>query len=215
MDEPEANVQYCLTRLTLSLLVNKLIFATNNQHKVEEIKTLIDDLFNVVSLKEAGIDIEIPEPHNTLEANAREKSKTIFDLTGQDCLSEDTGLEVDALNGEPGVKSARYAGEGRDFNDNINKLLEALKEQENRKARFRTVISLILDGAEHQFTGICEGTILTERKGEKGFGYDPVFVPYGETESFAEMTIEEKNKHSHRKKATAQLLAFLSMNVKD
>ncbi len=200
---------------TVNLPVNKLIFATNNQHKVEEINTLIDDLFDVVSLKEAGIDIDIPEPHATLEANAREKSKTIFKLTGQNCFGEDTGLEVEALNGEPGVRSARYAGEGRDFNDNINKLLEALKGKENRKARFRTVISLILNDTEHQFTGICEGTILTESKGEKGFGYDPVFVPAGETKSFAEMTIEEKNRFSHRKKATAQLLAFLSLNAKN
>lgn len=191
--------------------MDKLIFATNNQHKVEEIKTLIDDLFDVVSLKEAGIDIDIPEPHDTLEANASEKSKTIYKLTGQNCFSEDTGLEAEALNGEPGVKSARYAGDGRDFNDNINKLLEALKGNPNRKARFRTVISLILNGTEHQFTGICEGIILTEPKGEEGFGYDPVFVPDGETKSFAEMTLEEKNKYSHRKKATAQLLAFLSL----
>ncbi len=193
--------------------MDKLIFATNNQHKVEEIKTLIDDLFDVISLKEAGIDIDIPEPHETLEANASEKSKTIFKLTGQNCFSEDTGLEVEALNGEPGVKSARYAGEGRDFNDNINKLLEALKENRDRKARFRTVISLILNGTENQFTGICKGTISTSPKGEKGFGYDPVFVPDGATKSFAEMTIEEKNKYSHRKKATAQLLAFLSLNT--
>ena len=191
--------------------MDKLIFATNNQHKVEEIKTLIDDLFDVVSLKEAGIDIDIPEPHDTLEANASEKSKTIYKLTGQNCFSEDTGLEAEALNGEPGVKSARYAGDGRYFNDNINKLLEALKGNPNRKARFRTVISLILNGTEHRFTGICEGIILTEPKGEKGFGYDPVFVPDGETKSFAEMTLEEKNKYSHRKKATAQLLAFLSL----
>ena len=195
--------------------MNKLIFATNNQHKVEEIKTLIDDLFDVVSLKEAGISIDIPEPHATLEANAREKSETIFKLTGQNCFAEDTGLEAEALKGEPGVKSARYAGEGRDFNDNINKLLEGLKGKENRKARFRTVISLILNGAEHQFTGVCEGTILTEPKGEKGFGYDPVFAPAGEAKSFAEMTIEEKNRFSHRKKATAQLLAFLSLNAKN
>ncbi len=191
--------------------MDKLIFATNNQHKVEEIKTLIDDLFDVISLKEAGINIDIPEPHKTLEANASEKSQTIFKLTGQNCFSEDTGLEAEALNGEPGVKSARYAGEGRDFNDNINKLLEALKDKPNRKARFRTVISLILNATEHQFTGICEGIILTVPKGEKGFGYDPVFVPDGATKSFAEMTIEEKNKYSHRKKATAQLLAFLSL----
>jgi XTP/dITP diphosphohydrolase len=193
---------------------NKLIFATNNQHKVEEIKSVIDDLFEVVSLKEAGIEIDIPEPHNTLEANASEKSKTIFKLTGENCFSEDTGLEVAALDGEPGVRSARFAGDEANFQQNIDKLLEKMRDKENRSARFRTVISLILDGVEHQFEGICEGSLLTHQRGKKGFGYDSVFIPLNDTRSFAEMSIEEKNKFSHRKKATARLLAFLSLNGK-
>src|SRR5690349_15587809 len=135
----------------------KLIFATNNQHKVEEIQAAIGRELEVISLKQAGIDIDIPEPHPTLEANASEKSTTIHRLTGGDCFSEDTGLEVEALNGEPGVKSARYAGEDRSFSNNIEKLLYKLQGQANRKARFRTVISLIMDGQEHLFEGICEG----------------------------------------------------------
>jgi XTP/dITP diphosphohydrolase len=194
--------------------MRKLIFATNNQNKVEEIHSLIDDLFEVVSLKEAGITIEIPEPHDTLEANATEKAQTIFKLTGENCFSEDTGLEVQALNGEPGVKSARYAGDGKNFSDNVDKLLEKMQGIQNRKGRFRTVVSLILDGKEYQFEGACEGVITTSRKGIGGFGYDPIFIPDGDTKTFAEMTLQEKNKFSHRKKATAQLLAFLSLNGK-
>jgi len=194
--------------------MNKLVFATNNQNKVDEIKTVIGDIFNVVSLKDAGIDIDIPEPYNTLEENATQKSRTIFNLTKEDCFSEDTGLEIEALNGEPGVNSARYAGAHRDFEANIDKVLLLLKNKENRKARFRTVISLILNGHEYQFDGICEGSIIKEKKGEGGFGYDPIFVPGGEQRTFAEMTIEEKNNFSHRKKATDKLLGFLSLNGK-
>ncbi|WP_033410887.1 RdgB/HAM1 family non-canonical purine NTP pyrophosphatase [Segetibacter koreensis] len=190
--------------------MNKLIFATNNENKVAEIKSIIGDLFNVVSLKDSGIEKDIPEPHETLEENASEKSWTIYNLTGENCFSEDTGLETEALNGEPGVKSARYAGEGRSFTDNIQKLLTLLNGVENRKARFRTVISLIIDGQEHLFSGSCEGHIGLEPKGEKGFGYDPVFIPVGDTRTFAEMSLEDKNIYSHRKKATAQLLSFLS-----
>jgi XTP/dITP diphosphohydrolase len=186
-----------------------LIFATNNAHKVEEIQAAIGDQLEVISLKQAGIDIDIPEPHETLEANASEKSSTIRRLTGSDCFSEDTGLEVDALDGEPGVKSARYAGEDRSFSSNIDKLLHKLQGHTDRKARFRTVISLILDGQEHLFEGICEGRILTSPTGEQGFGYDPVFSPDGDTRSFAEMNMEEKNHYSHRRKAADQLVAFL------
>lgn len=195
-------------------IMNKLIFATNNQNKVEEIKSIIGDLFDVVSLKEAGIDIEIAEPHVTLEENASEKSRTIYTLTGENCFSEDTGFETEALNGEPGVKSARYAGEGRNFKDNIEKLLLLLNGTENRKARFRTVISLIIDGKERLFTGICEGQISNEPKGEKGFGYDSIFIPAGDNRTFGEMSIEDKNVFSHRKKAIIQLMAFLSQNGK-
>ena len=187
----------------------KLIFATNNQHKVEEIQSAIDDSIGVVSLKAAGIDIDIPEPHDTLEANALEKSRVIHRLTGENCFSEDTGLEVDALHGEPGVKSARYAGENKSFEDNIKKLLEKLGNDSNRKAKFRTVISLIWNEKEYLFEGICSGSILKEKKGTGGFGYDAVFKPDGSNMSFGEMTMEEKNQFSHRKKAADKLVLFL------
>lgn len=192
----------------------KLIFATNNQYKVEEISAIVGDDYDVVSLKEAGINIDIPEPHDTLEANASEKSRTIYRLTGENCFSEDTGLEVDALNGAPGVRSARFAGEGKDFDANVQKLLQMLGDNDNRKARFRTVISLILNGEEHLFEGISEGAITFFPKGEKGFGYDPVFIPSGASKTFAEMSLQEKNMHSHRQRATAKLLAFLSNSGK-
>ncbi len=192
-----------------------LIFATNNQNKVDEIKNIVGDLYNVISLKDAGIDIDIPEPYDTLHENATEKSKTIFRLTKQNCFSEDTGLETEALNGEPGVKSARYAGEQKIFEANVDLLLENLKEISNRKAQFRTVISLILDGKEFLFEGICKGQINTVKKGDSGFGYDPIFVPEGSDKTFAEMTMGEKNKFSHRKKAVSKLLDFLSQNGKN
>ena len=189
--------------------MNKLIFATNNQHKVDEIRIVLKNIFDIITLKEAGIDIDIPEPHATLEANAKEKSFTIFALTKQNCFSEDTGLEVDMLHGEPGVKSARYAGDGRLFDANIDKLLNNMKDSVYRNARFRTIISLILNGEEKQFEGVCEGTILEERRGANGFGYDPVFVPAGSIKTFAEMNLEEKSSFSHRKKAMVKLIDFL------
>jgi XTP/dITP diphosphohydrolase len=192
--------------------MTSLIFATNNRHKVEEIQAAIGHMLRVVSLKEAGIEKDIPEPFDTLEENAREKSRVIHELTGQNCFSEDTGLEVEALNGEPGVKSARYAGEDKDFNANMVKLLSRLGATTNRRARFRTVISLIWQGKEYLFEGICPGTILTEPRGQQGFGYDPVFVPDGSDRSFAEMTLEEKNRFSHRKKAADKLVLFLQQN---
>jgi XTP/dITP diphosphohydrolase len=187
----------------------RLVFATNNAHKVEEIQSAIGNQLEVISLRQAGIDIDIPEPHDTLEANATEKSTTIHRLTGENCFSEDTGLEVTALNGEPGVKSARYAGEDRAFEKNVEKLLEKLNDNPDRSARFRTVISLIWEGKEFLFEGICKGHILKTPEGDQGFGYDPVFVPDGDTRSFARMTLEEKNRFSHRRKAADQLLAFL------
>jgi XTP/dITP diphosphohydrolase len=189
----------------------KLIFATNNQHKVEEIRAVIGDKFELLTLQDAGIAIDIPEPHDTLEANASEKSQTIYRMTGTSCFSEDTGLEVAALNGEPGVKSARYAGDDRSFDQNIDKLLINLAAKEDRSARFRTVVSLIINGKETLFEGICEGTVIKERRGGKGFGYDPVFIPAGADKTFAEMTLEEKNLFSHRKKATEKLVAFLNI----
>jgi XTP/dITP diphosphohydrolase len=188
----------------------KLIFATNNQHKVDEIQYIIGNKFEVVSLKQAGIDIDIPEPHDTLEENAIEKSSTIFKLTNTDCFSEDTGLEVEGLNGEPGVKSARYAGDGKDFDKNIEKLLLKLGEEKNRRARFRTVISLIINKEQHLFEGVCEGQIIYSPRGTNGFGYDSVFIPTGADRTFAEMTMGEKNAFSHRKKATEKLVLFLN-----
>lgn len=187
----------------------QLIFATNNQHKANEINAILGNAYKVCTLREAGIEIDIPEPHATLEENAREKSSTIYRLTARDCFSEDTGLEVEALGGAPGVKSARYAGEHCNTDDNIEKLLTELANQENRKARFRTVISLIENGTEKQFEGICEGAIDWKKNGEQGFGYDPIFIPSGATNSFATMSMDEKNKYSHRKKAVEKLIAYL------
>jgi XTP/dITP diphosphohydrolase len=188
----------------------KLIFATNNQHKVEEIRSIIGSAFNIITLNKAGITIDIPEPHDTLEANATEKSTVIYQMTGINCFSEDTGLEVKALNNEPGVKSARYAGDDRSFDANIDKLLSNLAGKTDRSARFRAVISLLIDGKETLFEGICEGKIIEERRGNKGFGYDPVFIPVGSDKTFGEMDMEEKTKYSHRAKATEKLVAFLN-----
>ena len=188
-----------------------LIFATNNQHKIDEVKAALPDNFQIITLKDAGIDIDIPEPHDTLQENAAEKARTIYGLTKTDCFSEDTGLEVFVLNNEPGVKSARYAGEEKSFQKNIDKVLYNLEGHENRKARFRTVVCLILNEEEHYFEGICEGVIIEQMKGSGGFGYDPVFLPDGEQKTLAEMTMEEKNRISHRKKAIDKLVKFLNL----
>jgi XTP/dITP diphosphohydrolase len=194
----------------------RLIFATNNIHKTEEIRALLPREFSIVTLKEAGVEGDIPEPHDTLQDNAAEKARTVYGLTHNNCFSDDTGLEVYALNNEPGVHSARYAGEGRSFEQNIDKLLNKMENVDDRSARFRAVICLILNGEEHYFEGICEGKILTERKGKEGFGYDPVFMPGGSDKSFAEMSMEEKNTYSHRGKAVAALVAFLKqLSIKD
>ena len=187
-----------------------LIFATNNQHKVDEIRLVLGNKFTIITLKEAGINIDIPEPHETLQANATEKATVIYKLTQKNCFSEDTGLEVEALNGAPGVKSARYAGEGRSFEDNIEKLLQNLNDKTNRVARFKTVISLILKEKEYFFEGVCNGVITTEKRGSNGFGYDAVFTPDGSNKTFAEMTMKEKSGFSHRKKAMEKLVGFLS-----
>jgi XTP/dITP diphosphohydrolase len=187
----------------------RIVFATNNDHKVKEMKFAVGSALEVIGLREAGIGIEIPEPWDTLEANATEKSATIHRLTKENCFSEDTGLEVDALNGEPGVHSARYAGEQRTSGDNIQKVLDRLGDSSNRNARFRTVISLIWQEKEFLFEGTCEGRITTNRIGEDGFGYDPIFIPEGDTRSFAQMSPKEKNHYSHRRKAADQLVAFL------
>jgi XTP/dITP diphosphohydrolase len=188
----------------------KIIFATNNQHKVDEIRAALPSHFEIITLKEAGIDIDIPEPHDTLEKNAEEKAATIYHLTDTDCFSEDTGLEVFSLNGEPGVHSARYAGEQKSFQNNIDKLLFNLKDTGDRTAQFRTVICLIMEGEINFFEGTCKGRIIAEQKGEKGFGYDPVFVPDGVEKTFAEMDMKEKNEYSHRRKAVDKLVSFLN-----
>ncbi len=187
----------------------KLIFATNNQHKVEEMQAAAGGAFEMVSLKQAGIDKDIPEPHDTLEANASEKSWTIHKLCGGDCFSEDTGLEVSALNGEPGVKTARYASNDAQFGSNIEKLLWEMNGVEDRRARFRSIISLIVNGHEYLFEGVCEGTIVKLPAGTHGFGYDPVFIPNGSQRTFAEMLLKEKELYSHRKKAADKLVLFL------
>lgn len=189
-----------------------ILFATNNSHKIEEMRSAVNGLVEIVGLKEAGIDVDIPEPHATLEANAREKSSFIFSMTRTDCFSEDSGLEVYSIGNEPGVHSARYAGEGRSSEDNIVRLLDKLQGRTDRKARFRTVISLYWKGKEHQFEGICEGAISEKARGRSGFGYDPVFIPAGSTLTFAEMSLEEKGRFSHRKKAADQLVLFLQQN---
>lgn len=187
-----------------------LIFATHNDNKVKEVRALQKQTgWHIISLNEAGLYKEIPEPHDTLEANAREKSQDTYRLTGKSCFSEDTGLEVSALNGSPGVHSARYAGPQKLAKDNIVLLLENLQGKTQRKARFRTVISLILEGEIYQFEGICQGIILEEPQGTSGFGYDPVFRPDGAEKTFAQMDLQEKNKYSHRAKAFAQLWPFL------
>ena len=190
----------------------KLVFATNNQHKVDEIRKVLPQNLEIITLKEAGIDIDIPEPYETLEENAIEKCSVIHKMISANCFSEDTGLEVEALNGEPGVKSARYAGEGRNTQDNIDKLICKLQGNTNRKARFRTVVALIWDNEQHLFEGICNGRIIDEQTGLEGFGYDPVFIPDGSNRTFAEMSLEEKNQFSHRAKAVAKLIAFLQEN---
>ncbi len=189
--------------------MTSIIFATNNQNKVDEIRKSIDNSISICTLTEAGIDIDIPEPHDTLEENALEKAVTIQRLTNQNCFSEDTGLEVAALDNEPGVKSARYAGEEADSEKNIKKLLQNLGGNTNRKAQFRTIICLIYNKETYYFEGICKGNILYSKKGNSGFGYDAIFVPDGSSKSFGEMDINEKNQFSHRKKAVQKLINFL------
>ena len=189
--------------------MHTLIFATNNRNKVAEIQSLVGPNFTIIPLKETGIDIDIPEPHDQLEANALEKAMTIFNMTNQNCFSEDTGLEILALDGAPGVKSARYAGENSNPQANIDLVLSKMTGVENRTAQFRTVICLIWENQTYYFEGICKGQILNNMQGENGFGYDPIFVPDGASKSFANMTMDEKNQFSHRKKAVTQLFEFL------
>ena len=190
--------------------MKKIVFATNNKHKLDEIRKILGENFEIVSLKEIGCDIDIPETGNTLEANALQKAEYVREHYGIDCFADDTGLEVDALNGQPGVHSARYAeGTDHDSNANMNKLLKELGNNNNRKARFRTVIALLLNGETHLFEGIVNGHIAYEKHGTDGFGYDPIFVPEGYEQSFAELGMNIKNHISHRARAVKNLADFL------
>jgi len=189
----------------------KIVFATNNKHKLEEIKDILGKDFEIVSLDEIGCHEDIPETGLTLEENARQKSSYVVEHYGQNCFADDTGLEVDALNGEPGVHSARYAeGTDHDSEANMRKLLSKMANVKDRTARFRTVISLIINGVEHQFEGRVEGRIATEKHGKEGFGYDPIFIPEGYDKSFAELGEEVKNQISHRARAVKKLAEYLS-----
>ena len=190
-------------------MTRTLVFASNNQNKLREIAALLDNAFDMVTLEQAGITEDLPEPYFTLEENAQSKARYLYEQTGQNCFSEDTGLEVAALDGMPGALSARYAGEEKSADANMARILAELEGNDNRKARFRTVICLILDGQEYLVDGVCEGSIATGRVGEKGFGYDPIFVPDGETRSFGEMEMDEKAQYSHRSKAFKALKALL------
>ncbi len=188
----------------------KLVFATNNLHKLQEIKHLLNGSFELLSLNDINCDEEIPENQETIEGNAAEKSFYIFNKYGLNCFADDTGLEIEELNGEPGVYSARYAGEEKSAEKNMDLVLQKLAEIKNRKARFKTVISLVIDGQEIQFEGIVNGHILEEKRGKTGFGYDPIFQPDESHLSFAEMTMEEKGKISHRGRAVQKLVEYLT-----
>jgi XTP/dITP diphosphohydrolase len=190
----------------------KLVFATNNSNKVAEVQKMLSNTIELFSLKDINCFDEIEETESTLEGNAKLKAAYITQKFGYNCFADDTGLEVESLNGKPGVYSARFAGEPRNSENNMKKLLSVLKDIENRKAQFRTSICLNLDGEEFLFEGVCKGEILKEKQGKKGFGYDPIFKPEGFNRSFAEMTSQEKNKISHRGIAMQKLVSFLDKN---
>jgi XTP/dITP diphosphohydrolase len=188
----------------------EIVFASNNLHKIREINNVLGDSFKLLSLSDIKMEEDIPEDEPTLEGNALHKARFIHNATGMNVFADDTGLETEALNGEPGVHSARFAGPGKNPDANIDKLLSLIGNNTNRNARFRTVIALILEGKEYLFEGIVNGRIISERRGKKGFGYDPVFVPDGSKLTFAEMDLDEKNLISHRARAFAKLKSFLS-----
>lgn len=187
----------------------KIVFATNNAHKLSEVAQVVGDKFELVTLRECGITEDIPENEPTLEGNALAKARYVYSRTGLNCFADDTGLEVDALNGEPGVRSARYATDGHDDEANKRLLLERMQGVENRAAQFRTAVALIVDGKEYLFEGIVRGDIACEEHGAGGFGYDPLFLPEGVTMTFAEMSAEAKNEISHRGRAVRKLAEFL------
>ena len=187
----------------------QIVFATNNENKLREIRNILGNSFSLLSLGDLNIRDDIPENEATLEGNALQKARCIHRLLKMNVFADDTGLEIEALNGLPGVNSARFAGENKDFDANIDKALQMMGSTSNRKARFRTVIALILDDREYLFEGIIKGKIISKRRGKEGFGYDPVFVPQGRDLTFAEMSLEEKNRISHRAKAFMKLRSFL------
>ena len=188
----------------------KIVFATNNPNKLKEIQSLIPKEIEIISLKEIGCNEDIPETGDTLKANAFQKAQYIKDNFNYDCFADDTGLEIDELNGDPGVYSARYAGPERNANANMNKILNELKGKKNRKAQFRTAIALILNGEEHLFEGKVEGYISKDKQGNEGFGYDPIFIPENNTRSFAQMSMQEKGAISHRGRAVKKLVTYLN-----
>lgn len=190
----------------------KLCFATNNLNKLTEIQALLGDQFELVTLADIGCETDIPEPYDTISENSHGKAAYVYENFRIDCFADDTGLQVTALNGEPGIMSARYAGPQRNSDDNIALLLQKLSPFADRSARFVTVITLVLDGIFHQFEGIVQGNIISDKRGTNGFGYDPVFVPDGYEKTFAEMTLEEKSQLSHRARAFTKLVEFLQTN---
>lgn len=189
--------------------MSKLVFATANKNKVREIQQIMGNQYNFLSLEDIGCLEDIPETQATIEGNALQKARYVYEKYGMNCFSEDTGLQVEKLDGAPGVYSARYGGPKRDSNDNIDRVLKELGDTKERAAQFKTVIALILDGKEYTFEGIVEGDILKERQGTGGFGYDPVFLPKEGDKTFGQMSAQEKDKISHRGRATAKLKAFL------
>lgn len=191
----------------------KLVFASHNQNKVNEIKSLLPKTFDVLSLTDIGFLDEIAETGLTLDENSQIKAQTVFEKTGYFCFADDTGLEIEALNFEPGVYSARYAGDQKSDSDNIQKVLSRLQGMTNRSARFRTVITLIINQNEYSFEGSVEGKIITEKRGEFGFGYDPIFIPENESRTFAEMSMDQKNLFSHRARAFQKMIAFLRNEI--
>lgn len=187
----------------------EIVFATNNPHKIKEVNEVLGNAFEIKGLKEIGCNEELPETQPTLEGNALQKARYVLENYGADCFSEDTGLEIEVLGGEPGVITARYAGAERDPDANMNLVLQKLAGKDNRKAQFRTVIALLINGEEHLFEGVVKGKIAYEKRGAGGFGYDPIFIPDGYEQTFAELSSAIKNSISHRARATRKLIAFL------
>lgn len=200
----------CFKVLISKLIIMQLVFASNNLNKIKEIQNILKGSIQLLSLEEIGCYEEIPETADTIEGNAILKANYVTQKYGYDCFADDTGLEVNALNGEPGVYSARYAGEQRNAEDNMNKLLNALEDKNDRRAQFKTVIALNIKGEQHLFAGIAKGEITLYKSGNQGFGYDPLFQPENYNETFAELSSDIKNKISHRAKATQQLIDFLN-----